>query len=211
MKPKPLTGNSAINVLAVIEALVLIPLIVFWAMGKMSTAIFILAVFVTVIFTLSAIFIIFYKYAPIVDKEAEELDKIEVKRNREGTTMEVATAIMLAITWVIMMATHQFTDADGGFDFSKLWHMLIFTIGCAMILIDVYTPSEIHLGGKLKNIRQVALAVRMNRVIAVGLALISLLRAIPALNNQLWLTNSLTILLIVAFIVFRILIYRAKK
>ena len=91
----------------------------------------------------------------------------------------------------------------------EIFDMVMLTSCIAFLLIDVYTPSFLFLAGKLTNAKQVGLAVRMDRIMALIIAVFLVLYVTPALHYN-WLAVCIFALLIVIVIVFRILINKAK-
>ena len=208
--------KSALTLLALVEAAILLPLCLLLGMGKMSNLTFALTLFTILFLSLAAGVFILYKY-PETDGEKEDFDpdSIRVSHTREGTIFEAITGLLLAAAWAIALATGKhypwglFIGEDGGIIYKAILGMFLSTIIIVFFLIDVYTPSELHFAGKLTNARQVGLAVRMNRILAVLGSLIVILSVIPALHVN-WLALCLLGLMVGTIIVFRILIDKAR-
>ena len=207
---KPMNRKSALTLLALVEAAILLPLCLLLGMGKMSNLTFALTLFTILFLSLAAGVFILYKY-PETDGEKEDFDpdSIRVSHTREGTIFEAITGLLLAAAWAIALATGLFIGEDGGIIYKAILGMFLSTIIIVFFLIDVYTPSELHFAGKLTNARQVGLAVRMNRILAVLGSLIVILSVIPALHVN-WLALCLLGLMVGTIIVFRILIDKAR-
>lgn len=206
---KPLNRKSAINLLAIVEVIILIPLFYLMGMGKMSNTTFILTLFTLLFLTLAAIVFILYKY-PAEKKNDFDPDSVEVSRSRCRTVIEVITGIIVVSAWVIALATRHFIGDDGSILYREIFYTLMCTSFIVFILINVYTPSSYDLAGKLTNAKQVSLAVLMYRILALLCSLFLLTTVIPALHSN-WLALCWIILAVGTFIVFRILLYKAKN
>ena len=207
---KPLNRKSAFSVFAVVETIITLLLIVSWGMGKLSHLTFMLSLFTILFLSLAAVVFILYKYpATTAEKGGFDPDTVHVGRTREGTICEVITGLIIAAAWIIALATHFFIGEDGGILYKEFFYMLLFTLMIVVALIDTYTPSDLHLAGKLTNAKQVALAVRMNRIMALLLAMLLITWVIPKWHYN-WLAICWLALAFGVFIVFRILIHKAK-
>ena len=208
---KPLNRKHALWALAILEAIVIIPLCVLQGMGKMSGLTFVLALFTILFLSLAAVVLILYKY-PITTAEKKEgfdPDSVHVGRTREGTTFEVITGLLVAAAWAIALASRHFIGDGGEILYREIFDMVMLTSCIAFLLIDVYTPSFLFLAGKLTNVKQVGLAVRMDRSLALIIAVFLILYATPALHYN-WLAVCIFALFLVTVIVFRIFIHKAK-
>ena len=208
---KPMNRKHALCALAIIEAITIIPLCVLQGMGKMSGLTFVLALFAILFLSLAAVVLILYKY-PITTAEKKEgfdPDSVHVGRTREGTVFEVITGILVATAWTIALVSRHFIGDSGEILYREIFNMVMLTSCIAFLLIDVYTPSFLCLAGKLTNAKQVGLAVRMDRIMALIIAAFLVLYVTPALHYN-WLAVCIFALLIVIVIVFRILISKAR-
>ena len=104
----------------------------------------------------------------------------------------------------------QFTEEDGSFGFEKLLGLFVFTGTIAFMLWDTYTPGNMNNAGMLTNIKQVKLAVIMNRLLAVLMATGMLIYTVPAFHQHDWILIVLAAIGVVVFVAGRILIRRAK-
>ena len=205
---KPLNRKSAFNVFAIVEAIIMLPLIVFWGMGKMSNITFVLSLFTMLFLTLAAVVFILYKY-PAEKGDDFDPDSVEVSRSRGRTIIEVITGIIVVAAWVTALVTHYFIGEDGGILYREIFYNILLTTFIVFILINVETPSSYDLAGKLTNAKQVGLAVLMYRILALLCAVWLLLAVIPALHTNLFALCWL-VLVLGTFTVFRILLYKAK-
>ena len=205
---KPLNRKSAFNLFAIVEAIIMLPLIVFWGMGKMSNITFVLSLFTMLFLTLAAVVFILYKY-PAEKADDFDPDSVEVSRSRGRTIIEAITAIIVVAAWVIALVTHFFIGEDGGILYREIFYQIMLTTFIVFILINVESPSTYHLAGKLTNANQVGLAVLMYRILALLCAVWLLIAIIPALHID-WFILCWLVLVLGTFIVFRILLYKAK-
>ena len=142
--------------------------------------------------------------------EQFDIKKVKVNRTLEGTIFEVAALIILIATWAVAAATGQaeFREVKG-----SLVALIVITIAVGIVLSTAYHPSKINfsLNTRLENIRQVVLAVRMCRVIAIeiSLLLLGIVLTKGVYNNTSWMLIPAIFILITA-IVFDYLIRKAK-
>ena len=209
---KPMNRKSALTLFAIIEAIILIPLILLLGMGKMSNVTFALALFTLLFLSLATVVFILYKYPATgaEKKEGFDPDSVEVRRTREGTIFEAITGIIVFAAWAIALATHRFIGEDGKILYREIFSMFFCVLPIVSLLIDVYTPSDLHLTGKLTNARQVGHAVRMNRILAAIFAVVLLILVTPALHIK-WLIICLLAVALGVLLVFNILIHKDKQ
>lgn len=208
---KPFDRKRALCALAILEAIIVIPLCVLQGMGEMSSLTFVLALFTILFLSLAAVVFILYKY-PITTFMPEsdfDPDSVNVGRTREGTVFEIITGALVAAAWVIALASRHFIGDSGEILYREIFEMVMLTSCIAFLLIDVYTPSFLFLAGKLTNAKQVGLAVRMDRILALIIAVFLVLYVTPALHYN-WLAVCIFALFLVTVIVFRIFIHKAK-
>ena len=122
------------------------------------------------------------------ERESEKVErafkKIKVQRTREGTTFEVATALILAISLVIGVTTHRFELDD-----SFLRYYVCCFIGAIAFLILAYHPFS-GFGPDRSSVRATnaaifKLMIRSSRVYAVLSALMALIFSINTFENHL--------------------------
>lgn len=145
------------------------------------------------------------------NKENEKFDinKVKVYRTLEGTIFEIVSILVLAVTWTIALVQHQF---DG--DIQDEWKiaLIIITVAIIAILGVVYYPRLFNNKRQLRNIEQVAITIRMNRVIALELALMVLCNAVMSckLFQQTSWALCIVGIILITVLVFSFLIYKAK-
>ena len=154
-----------------------------------------------------------------IGKEKEEgpiLDLTEVPHSREGIIFEVLTVLILAVAWIVAIVTHRFW-IEGYFYYLEPVTMFLLTILAITVLWIVYMPRFISMVRRQTNVKQVALEVRMCRVLAVELALFVLGYALPLENSSTSFFYTRIILyiagavLLVTVAVFRYLINKARS
>ena len=181
-----LSSNSAFNLLGVVCMLVLIGALMLagWA-GLSTTGIIVTGVVVAAIGNFVAI-ILLAKYSSEQNEPADgfHLDEVRVPRTALSTGIEIITGV--------------------------LFGMLLFTCTIIFMLCDTYSPGGINNAGILTNIKQVKLAVYMNRLFAVLFAAGMLVFSFPALRQQNWIVIGVAAVLLLAYIAFRILIRKAR-
>ena len=208
---KPFDRKRALYALAGIEAIIIISLCVLLGMGMMSNTTFILTLFTILFLSLAALVFILYKY-PIktfIQQDGFDPDSVDVGRTREGTTFEVITGLLVVAAWAIALVYRHFIGDSGEILYREFFDMVLLTSCIAFLLIDVYTPSFLFLAGKLDNVKQVGLAVRMDRILAFILAVFFVMYVTPAFHHN-WFAVCLVALFLVTVVVFRILIHKAK-
>ena len=207
-----LNSNRAFNLLGVTFMIILIGALMLAAWAGVSKAgIIATAAVVAIIGDFAAIMLLF-KYS----NEKREvingfnLDEVRMHRTVLGTSIEVITGVLVALAWALSVKNGLFTEGDGSFSFETLLGMILFTAAIIFTFWDTYTPGDMNNVGKLTNLKQVSLAVHMNRLIALLLTVGMLLSSFPSLRPRNWIWITLATILAVVFIVFRILIRRAK-
>ena len=144
------------------------------------------------------------------------LDLIEVPHSREGAIFEVLTLLIIAVAWIVAHVTDRFWMMEGFF-FLKPVTMFTLTILAITVLWIVYMPNFLSMVRRHTNVKQVALEVRMCRVLAVELALLVLAHALPlgdfstGVDYQTIFFYITGAALLVTVAVFRYLIYKAQS
>lgn len=208
---KPLNRNRAFVALAIIEAIIVIPLLVLMGMGKMSTLTSVLSVFTVLFLTIVAGVYILYRFPADGAKRDVGFDpySVPVERTRVSIIIEVITGIFTVASWIIAIATRHFIGEDGGVLYHEIANMIIFTLIILSLVIDMHRPCDFFLTGKLTNAKQVGIASLMYGVLALLCAVFLLTYTVPALH-----ANSVAIcwfaVVICTIIVFRIRIHKAK-
>lgn len=207
-----LNSNRAFNLLGIAFMIILIGALMLAAWAGVSKAgIIATAAVVAIIGDFAAIMLLF-KYSnekrEVID--GFNLDEVRMHRTVLGTSIEVITGVLVALAWALSVKNGLFTEGDGSFSFETLLGMILFTAAIIFTFWDTYTPGDMNNVGKLTNLKQVSLAVHMNRLIALLLTVGMLLSSFPSLRPRNWIWITLATILAVVFIVFRILIRRAK-
>ena len=209
---KPLNRNRAFVALAVIEAIIVIPLLVLMGMGKMSTLTSVLSVFTVLFLTIVAGVYILYRFPADGAKRDVGFDpySVPVERTRVSIIIEVITGIFTVAGWVAAIATRHFIGEDGGILYHEIANMIMFTLIIVSLVIEMHRPCDFFLTGKLTNAQQVGIASLMFGVLALLCAVFLLTYTVPALH-----VNSLAIcwlaVVICTIVGFRIRIHKAKE
>jgi len=130
-------------------------------------------------------------------------------RTREGSIMEAVAAILLIGAWTIALTRHQFAD---GIEGNPQVMLIIMTFTAVVLMVAAYNPRYINTGVEVTNERQLFLAVRMTRVIAIELALMLLCDEITGgllLTDSALMTVTVSIIVLTALL-FIFLIWREK-
>lgn len=150
-------------------------------------------------------------------KGGHVLDLIEVPRSREGAIFEVLTLLIITIAWIVAHVTDRFWMMEGSFFFLEPVTMFTLTILAITVLWIVYMPNFLSMVRRHTNVKQVALEVRMCRVLAVELALLVLAHALPlgdfstGVDYQTIFYYITGAVVLVTVAVFRYLIYKAQS
>lgn len=207
---KQLNRNRAFVLLAVVEAIIVIPLFVLMGMGKISMMTSILTLFTVLFLTLAAVVYILYRFPADGAKRNVGFDPYSepVERTRVSIIIEVITGIFTVASWIIAIATRHFIGEDGGILYHEIANMIIFTLIILSLVIDMHRPCDFFLTGKLTNAKQVGIASLMYGVLALLCAVFLLTYTVPALH-----VNSVAIcwfaVVICTIIGFRIRIHKA--
>ena len=142
----------------------------------------------------------------IIMEEKFNLNKVKVHRTLEGNIFEIATVVILIVVYAIAIAT-KFFDLSNMM--GKHVAIIIISIVSVMLLFAAYSPKNINLGQELRNIRQVEIAIRTVRIMAVGLALFCLLMVAVSPDNPI-IHTALAVTVVVTALISSILIRKAK-
>ena len=152
--------------------------------------------------------------------------KIKVYRTTEGTIFELAFLVLAVIVWVLVIlllknapdviATH--FDGNGrpngyGSPWGLMFPCIMTTVVGACLLAAAYFPHTINVPVEVKTPRQYELLIRMTRIIALIMLLLTL--AIPMTllvfsNPQTWPVFGIIALIIAVIIYYCVQIYKAK-
>ena len=207
-----LNSNQAFNLLGIICLIAIFGAMIVAAWAGLSTAgIIITGVVVAMIGNFVGM-ILLAKYSSEQDDPIDgfNVDEVKVARTALSTGIEILVGVLTALAWVMAVKNGLFTEEDGSFGFEKLLGLFVFTGIIAFMLWDTYTPGNMNNAGMLTNIKQVKLAVLMNRLLAVLMATGMLIYSFPALHHQNWIWIVLVTIGVVVFVAGRILIRRAK-
>ena len=207
-----LNSNQAFNLLGIICLIAIFGAMIVAAWAGLSTAgIIITGVVVAMIGNFVGM-ILLAKYSSEQDDPIDgfNVDEVKVARTALSTGIEILVGVLTALAWVMAVKNGLFTEEDGSFGFEKLLGLFVFTGIIAFMLWDTYTPGNMNNAGMLTNIKQVKLAVLMNRLLAVLMAAGMLIYSFPALHHQNWIWIVLVTIGVVVFVAGRILIRRAK-
>ncbi len=207
-----LNSNQAFNLLGIICMIVIIGGLMLAAWAGLSTAGIIITGVVLAMIGNFAGMILLAKYSSEQDEPIDgfNVDEVRVARTAFSTGIEILVGFLTALAWAMAVKNGLFTEDDGSFSFETLFSLFLFTCSIAFILWDTYTPGNMNNAGLLTNIKQVKLAVIMNRLLAVLMAAGMLIYSFPALHQHEWILITLVAIGAVIFIAFRIFIRRAR-
>ena len=207
-----LNSNQAFNLLGIICLIAIFGAMIVAAWAGLSTAGIIITGVVVAMIGNFAGMILLAKYSSEQDEPIDgfNVDEVKVARTALSTGIEILVGVLTTLAWVMAVKNGLFTEEDGSFDFEKLLGLFVFTGTIAFMLWDTYTPGNINNAGMLTNIKQVKLAVIMNRLLAVLMATGMLIYTVPAFHQHDWILIVLAAIGVVVFVAGRILIRRAK-
>ena len=155
-----------------------------------------------------------------------DIKKVKVHRTVEATVFEIVFAVVAVIVWgLIIWLIHRAPDivpthfdASGkpnayGSSASVAVPCVLLMIGAVICMVGAYFPQHINMPFKIRNIRQVELAIRSLRVTGVTFLLIPLAVAYTMLGMSSPTAvpiMAVTALILAEIILFTILIYKAK-
>ena len=158
-------------------------------------------------------------------KQKEKL-KVKVHRTTEGTIFEVAFLVLAVIVWAIIIwqvskapnviATH--FDMNGhpngyGSPWGLMFPCIMTTVVGACLLAAAYFPHTINVPVEVKTPRQYELLIRMTRITALIMLLLTLVIPMTLLvfsSPQTWPVFSIIALMIAVIIYYCVQIHRAK-
>lgn len=207
-----LNSNQAFNLLGIICLIAIFGAMIVAAWAGLSTAGIIITGVVVAMIGNFAGMILLAKYSSEQDEPIDgfNVDEVKVARTALSTGIEILVGVLTALAWVMAVKNGLFTEEDGSFGFDTLLGLFLFTGTIAFMLWDTYTPGNINNAGMLTNIKQVKLAVIMNRLLAVLMAVGMLIYTVPAFHQHDWILIVLAAIGAVVFVAGRILIRRAK-
>lgn len=207
-----LNSNQAFNLLGIICLIAIFGAMIVAAWAGLSTAGIIITGVVVAMIGNFAGMIMLAKYSSEQDEPIDgfNIDSVKVARTALSTGIEILVGVLTALAWVMAVKNGLFTQEDGSFGFDTLLGLFLFTGTIAFMLWDTYTPGNINNAGMLTNIKQVKLAVIMNRLLAVLMAVGMLIYTVPAFHQHEWTLIVLAVIGVVLFVAGRILVHRAK-
>lgn len=207
-----LNSNQAFNLLGIICLIAIFGAMIVAAWAGLSTAGIIITGVVAAMIGNFAGMIMLAKYSSEQDEPIDgfNIDDVKVARTALSTGIEILVDVLTALAWVMAVKNGLFTQEDGSFGFEKLLGLFLFTGTIAFMLWETYTPGNMNNAGMLTNIKQVKLAVIMNRLLAVLMAAGMLIYTVPAFHQHDWILIVLAVIGVVVFAAGRILIRRAK-
>lgn len=137
------------------------------------------------------------------------IKEVKVHRTLEGTIFEIVSAIILVVVWVLAFTTKIF---DGSEIQGKHIAIITVTFATIVLLVGSYCPRWINAGQELKNIRQVEIAIRMTRTIAVELAAFCLLMVAFSSNKAITdiMPTISSVVVLATIAIFNAFIYGAR-
>ncbi len=135
---------------------------------------------------------------------------VEVPHTIEGIVFEVLTGLIVIGAWILALAADRFWIIDGFFSFLSPVLMFVMTIIAIIFLWVVYLPCFKPVIRKQTNLKQVALTIRMYRVLAIGFALLVLASALPLGDYLVVLIYTIGAAFLVTIAILRYLIYKAR-
>ncbi len=157
--------------------------------------------------------------------------KVHVGRTLEGTLFEIAFLVLAILVWAVIVwlmsrapetvPTHFNVagKADAwGSPSTILFTCIVTTVVGASLLLAAYFPHTVNLLVEVKTPRQVALVIRMVRVMALELLLLTLALAFISLGSSIGHESGSVApvlivvgLLLLTCVVFTVLVSRAKS
>ena len=207
---KPLNRNLYLLFIGIIEAIFIIYTIIMYRRGIADTGEIAFGCCAMAIIGVCCIVVAFINKIGKKKEDDYKLDLIEVPHSREGVIFEVLTVLIIAVAWIVAIVTDRFW-IEGLFYYIEPVTLFILTILAITVLWIVYTPRFVSMVRRHTNVKQVALEVRMCRVIAVELALLVLLYALPLEESSKVFFYSTGAVIFVTVAIFRYLIYKARS
>ena len=153
-------------------------------------------------------------------------EKIKVCRTTEGTIFEIVLVVMLVVIGALtakmyvaapdVVPTHFGATGEPNGWGSKsgvLIPYLVISIASIFLMVSAYFPHKINIPVEVSTPRQWALVVRLVRVMALEMALLTLPIATSSLlvdHHTTWLIMAVTGLMFITVIIFCVLIHKAR-
>lgn len=153
-----------------------------------------------------------YRYRVMRDASSGvDLSQVHIGRTPEGTVFETVCAVLVLVSWVaVVVLSLRGESVDAGVMVLNAVGGMVVTVLC---LAAAYHPlSTINLPFTLRTVGQVVLMSRLARVVAVGVAVLSLVQTCMVgglcSDTVLWICLAC---LIVAVLVCSLSVYRAGR
>ena len=153
-------------------------------------------------------------------------ERIKVCRTTEGTIFEIVLVVMLVVIGALIammyadapdvVPTHFGPSGEPNGWGSKsgvLIPCLVITIASIFLMVSAYFPHKVNIPVEVSTPRQWALVVRLVRVMALEMALLTLPIATSSLlvdHHTTWLIMAVTGLMFITVIIFCVLIHKAR-
>lgn len=209
---KNVNRNIYLLLIGIIEALFITYTIVVSRRGIVESGELVFGYCGMAIMAVMGIFVAFFnKIGKEKTKEnSPELDLTEVPHSREGIIFEVLTVLIIAVAWIVALVTDRFW-IEGFYFYIVSVTLFTLTFMAISVLWFVYMPRFISMVRSHTNVKQVALEVRMCRVLAVELALLVLWYALPLGYSSTSIFYITGAVLLVTVAIFRYLINKARS
>lgn len=163
---KPLNKRTlAIVAFAITEFLILGIIIGLFVMGRISDTTFWTALIVTCLAIPPLVYLATRRITDGIKTPQEQaadiinLDELHVPRTPESTIIEIISIALIGVAWCIILSSHALRES--------IELMVALTISVISLLVNAYIPSNSFLFGKLNNLRQVQISIRVKRILAV--------------------------------------------
>ena len=153
-------------------------------------------------------------------------ERIKVCRTIEGTIFEIVLVVMLVVIGALIakmyvdapdvVPTHFGPSGEPngwGSKSGALIPCLVITIASIFLMVSAYFPHKVNIPVEVSTPRQWALVVRLVRVMALEMALLTLSIATSSLlvdHHTTWLIMAVTGLMFITVIIFCVLIHKAR-
>lgn len=150
---------------AITEFLILGIIIGLFVMGRISDTTFWTALIVTCLAIPPLVYLATRRITDGIKTPQEQaadiinLDELHVPRTPESTIIEIISIALIGVAWCIILSSHALRES--------IELMVALTISVISLLVNAYIPSNSFLFGKLNNLRQVQISIRVKRILAV--------------------------------------------
>jgi hypothetical protein len=182
---KPTNKRTLIIVaLAIMEFLVMSIIIGSFVMGRISSTTFWTALIVTCLAMPPLAFLATRHITSGIKSPQEQaasaaddfnLDELIAPRTPESTIIEIISIALLIIAWYIILTSHS--------SYRDIRFLGTLTIAIIGLLVNAYIPDNSFLFGKLNNIKQVQISIRLRRILAVIFSIYATLYTCTCFNT----------------------------